>query len=267
MKYAIEKLLRHRKVFYSQNGEDGFLRFVLSRMPDKTGWCVEFGAWDGKSESNTHYFITQQGYHGIMIEADPRKYHLLCENMKPHGTICINSFVRPEGENSLDSNLSLTSCPKEFDLLSIDVDGDDYYIWQSLRKYRPRVVIIEINSRFKPGVRCTNKQTSPIVQNMPGSRISSMCGISGYKGTSISSMTDLAISKGYSLLANIKCNAIYVRSEYLNIFYDREVTPDEVFTYEDYHINELSFIEIRKLLWKKILEWRSRSLGRMFPAL
>ena len=69
---------------------------------------MEFGAWDGKSESNTYYFISQQNYHGVMIEADPFKYNLLCENMEAYGTICINAFVRPEGENKLDNILSLT---------------------------------------------------------------------------------------------------------------------------------------------------------------
>jgi len=57
-----------------------------------------------------------------------------------------------------------------------------------------------------------------------------MWGITGYTGTSISSMTELAIIKQYSLLANVHCNAIFVRREYLNLFHDREVTPDEVFT-------------------------------------
>ena len=112
MKDTVEKLLSHRKIFFSQQGEDGLLAFVLSKIPDKTGWCVEFGAWDGKSESNTYYFISQQSYHGVMIEADPLKYNLLCENMKAYDTICVNAFVRPEGENKLDNILSLTSYSK-----------------------------------------------------------------------------------------------------------------------------------------------------------
>jgi len=74
MKDTVKKLLRHRKRFFSRQGEDGLLAFVLSKIPDKTGWCVEFGAWDGKSESNTYYFISQQNYRGVMIEADPSKF-------------------------------------------------------------------------------------------------------------------------------------------------------------------------------------------------
>jgi hypothetical protein len=258
MKDTVEKLLSYRKRYFSKRGEDGLLAFVLSKIPDRTNWCVEFGAWDGKSESNTYYFISQQGYHGVMIEADPFKYDLLCENMKAHGTICINAFVRSEGENKLDNILSLTPVPKEFDLLSIDVDGDDYHIWKSLDAYQPKIVIIEINIRDKPGVRRINKPGRPIVRGDSGTNVSSMWGITGYTGTSLSSMTELAVSKHYSLLANVHCNAAFVRCEYLHLFHDREVTPDEVFTYEGHRLRELSFREMRSLGCRQIIERRSR---------
>jgi hypothetical protein len=267
MKDTIERLLSHRKTFFSQQGEDGLLAFVLSKIPDKTGWCVEFGAWDGKSESNTYYFISQHDYHGVMIEADPSKYNLLRENLKEHDTICFNAFVRPEGENKLDNILSLTPIPEQFDLLSIDVDGDDYHIWQSLDKYQPKVVIIEINIHDKPGVKRINKPGSPIARGNTGTSISSTWGITGYMGTSISSMTELAISKHYSLIANVHCNAIFVRREYLNLFHDREVTPDEVFTYEGYRISELCFDEIRSLGLRRIIKKTNRHLCRLFSPL
>lgn len=254
MKDTVERLLRHRKTFYSHQGEDGILDFILSKIPDKTGWCVELGAWDGKSESNTYYFISHLGYHGVMIEADILKYNLLQENLKAYDTICVNAFVRPEGENKLDNILSLTSIPKQFDLLSIDVDGDDYQIWQSLDKYQPTVVIIEINMRCKPGVKRINKTGSPMFICNTGTSTSSMWGAPGYMGTSISSVTELAIRKQYSLLANVHCNAIFVRSEYLNLFHDREVTPDEVFTYEGHSLSELSFGEMKSLGWKRIIK-------------
>jgi hypothetical protein len=264
MKDTVEELLSHRKTIFSQQGEDGLLAFALSQIPDKTGWCVECGAWDGKSESNTYYFISQQGYHGVMIEADPLKYRVLREHMEAYDTICVNVFVRPEGENRLDNILGLTPIPKEFDLLSIDVDGDDYHVWQSMVNYQPTVVIIEINND-KPGVKRINRPGSPVVRGTIGTSISSMWGITDYTGTSISSMTELAISKHYSLLANVSCNAIFVRRKYLSLFHDREVTPEEVFTYEGYRITELSFAEIRSLGWRRIIEKTSRRLCQLIP--
>lgn len=252
MQDSVERLLSHRRAFFSKEGEDGMLAYILSRIPDRTGWCVEFGAWDGISESNTHYLISHQGYRGVMIEADPLKYNRLCENMEGYGTICINAFVRPEGENRLDNILSHTTIPEQFDLLSIDVDGEDYHVWRSLERYQPKVVIIEINIHDKPGLERIHKPGAPIFQGTTGASNLSTIGIYGYSGTSITSMTELATRKGYSLLANVHCNAIYIKSEYLELFHDREVAPEEVFTYEEYGIRGLSIGEMKHLGWKRV---------------
>lgn len=270
MKDSVERLLGHRKAFFSKQGEDGLLAFILSQIPDKTGWCVEFGAWDGKSESNTYYFISEQNYHGVMIEVDPLKFRILKENTKALDAICINTYVRPDGKNKLDNILSRTPIPKEFDLLSIDVDGDDYHIWESLNNYSPKVVIIEINMHCKPYVKQINRARSLAFGGNTGTNNASMLGISRYTGTSISSMTELAISKKYSLLANVHCNAIFIKNEYLNLFHDRKVTPEEVFTYEGFRISELSFGEMRSLGWRRLigmtrLGYFSRAWGRLGP--
>jgi hypothetical protein len=253
VKDTVEALLRHRRKFFSREGEDGLLDYIMSRIPDPSGWCVEFGAWDGISESNTHYLIAQKDYRGVMIEADALKYRRLCENMSRYGTICLNAFVRPEGPCSLHSLLSQTPIPKDFDLLSIDVDGEDYYVWKHLEKYAPKLVIIEINLRDKPGIRRIHNTGAPIALGNARVNSPTSLGMSVYTGTSITSMTELANKKGYSLLANVHCNALYIRREYLNLFHDREVTPEEVFTYEEHGIGALNFRELLGLGWKRVL--------------
>lgn len=254
MKDSVEELLRHQRKFYSREGEDGLLAYVLRKLPSRTGWCVEFGAWDGKSESNTHYLISEMGYHGIMIEADPSKFKSLCENMKRYDTICINAFVRSQGPSSLDCILRQTPIPKDFDLLSIDVDGEDYQVWKHLANYEPKVVIVEINTRDKPGVMRVHNQASQVLKGKSGTSSLSTMGTYGYTGTSISAMTEMASKKGYSLLANVHCNAVYVKREFLHLFYEREVAPEEVFLYVEHGIRELSLKEMRHLGWRRILE-------------
>lgn len=59
-------------------------------------------------------------------------------------------FISAEGENRLDAILADTPVPREFDLLSIDVDGNDYWLWKSLTDYRPKIVVIEYNANFRP---------------------------------------------------------------------------------------------------------------------
>jgi len=182
-------ILKHRKNYYSQNGEDGVLEYILDKIQNKNKWCVEFGAWDGIHLSNTYHFISKLGYHGVLIEGVKGRYDILCANMEKFGSICINKFVNYEGLDTLDLILSETPIPIDFDLLSIDIDGNDYYVWEALNNYKPKVVIIEINIRNKPNQNIINKKDSSYRH--------------GVSGTSILPLTKLAEKKGYTLVANI----------------------------------------------------------------
>jgi hypothetical protein len=227
---SIKGLLSKRKASYSQSGEDGLLEFVLSQISQTDGWCVEFGAWDGMHLSNTFHLIKTKNYKAVLIEMDPDKYATLAKNMAPYHVTCINKMVGISGDGKLDAILSETEVPPAFDLLSIDIDGNDYHVWKSLTNYVPKVVIIEINYTDKPGVERINPPESPFLW--------------GVSGSSIQSMTDLAHSKGYSLIANIGCNAVYVRKEYLSVFHKAEPTPDQCFTYEGVPLSKLSAAEL-----------------------
>lgn len=237
MNPQVEKLLKHRKRYFSQNGEDGFLEFVLLKLPQRTNWCVEFGAWDGVHLSNTYYFIKEKGFRGVLIEGETDRYEILKKNMTPYGAICVNRFVDYQGNNTLDGILAETPIPTDFDLLSIDIDSVDYQVWQSLQNYHPKVVIIEINIRDKPTVDRVNKPGAPYVW--------------GESGSSIRSITEMASLKGYSLLANISCNAVYVKNEYLHLFLDKPVSPEEIFLYEGHSYRELTGAEKKHLGFSK----------------
>jgi hypothetical protein len=226
------------------------LEYGLLRLPQTGRWCVEFGAWDGKYLSNTYYFITRKGYKGVLIEMDPQRCVQLRNNMQPCKALCVNAAVGCQGDDRLDRILAATPIPVDFDLLSIDVDGDDYHIWQAFVEYTPKVVIIEINVRDKPGIDRVNVRGSPMVW--------------GVSGTSIKSMTALARSKGYSLIAHAGCNAINVRNEYRCLFHDAEVSPEDVFTYEGHSIGELTLAEMSRLgsHWPRVFR---RSLSIFIP--
>ena len=234
----MKRLLRsHRDRHYSQSGEDGILEFILSKIQNRDSWCVEFGALDGKHLSNTYHFITNVSYKGVMIEGDPTRYSQLEKNMANEGldVICINQFVGIDGENKLDAILAKTPTPINFDLLSIDIDGDDYYVWEQFSNFRPKVVIIEINFRDKPGVRKINISDSPYIW--------------GETGTSIDSMTELAEKKGYSLIAQVGSNAVYVDTAYYSLFFRKPIEPMELFSYEAHNLRELEKREILSYIY------------------
>ena len=186
----------YKKNVYSQNGEDGIIEEILKRLNITSGWVCEFGAWDGKHLSNTFHLVKNRGFNAVYIEGDSIKFKDLlvnanqCKNIKP-----INAFVEYNSKkNNLDSILSTTEIPKDFDVLSIDIDSFDYQIWKSLQLYLPKIVIIEINSYIHPDVKdhihTPNK----------------------FQGTSFKPMLELGIQKGYKFLLHTG-NMFFIRND------------------------------------------------------
>ena len=187
---------------FSQFGEDGIIKRIFEILPATNNWCVEFGAWDGKFLSNCCNLISNFEWNGVMIEANRRKFIELKKNYEGNSRVClINRFVSFEGENSLDNVLKNTPIPKDFDLLSIDIDGNDYYIWESIQEYSPKVVIIEFNPTIPSDLEFIQKRDNKINQ-----------------GSGILSINNLGRSKGYELIGTTTCNAIFVKKEYFELF-------------------------------------------------
>lgn len=187
-------LYDHRRNVTSQTGEDGVLKAIFDRIGVVSRWCVDIGAGDGLFISNTWRPINEDRWSATLIEADPSNFAVLKERYKDRPDVhCLNEFVTPE--NSLDKLLASTPIPKKFDLLSIDIDGMDYWMWHGLKEYSPRVVVIETN--------CTMDTDIDFVQHDPKLRF----------GTSSLAMVKLARSKGYELVAHLVSNCIFVKAE------------------------------------------------------
>lgn len=190
-------LLDHRRNVASQFGEDGILEKALELLDERDGWCVKFGAYDGLFWSNTRNLIVEHGYRAVLIEANRRRFQQLSELYRDHPEIVLlDRFITLEGPNSLDGLLTQTEIPRDFDLLSIDVDGNDYHLWDSLREHRPKLVIIEFNPTIPPELE--------VVQ--PADRQSD-------SGASLLALCNLGKSKGYELISATDANAIFVRRE------------------------------------------------------
>jgi len=113
-----------------QYGEDGIIEKVLDVISDNNKWCVEFGSWDGQHLSNTFNLINNKDYSTVLIEGNARRFQDLLKTYEGNGKVIpINAFVGFEKENGLDLLLEATEIPSDFDLLSIDIDGNDYHFW------------------------------------------------------------------------------------------------------------------------------------------
>lgn len=128
--------------YYAQSGEDQFLEPLL---PDK-GWFVDVGAWNGRHLSNTYLFM-EKGWNGLEIEKDPGRVL----EMKRFLPDRIYRLCLEIGGDNLDSIISMfPDIPQDLDLLSIDIDSYDFYVWKNLQLYRPKFVIIEVGSATSP---------------------------------------------------------------------------------------------------------------------
>jgi len=229
----------YRKNIASQFGEDGILEHVFHLIGTKNKWCVEFGAHNGKTNSNTWHLLNNRGWSGVLIESDDRRYKICKATHAKNKAVVINKFVNFKGPNSLDNILKTTKIPKDFDLLSIDIDGNDYHIWGSLRKYKPRVVIIEFNDSIPSDVEFIQEKNMDVQQ-----------------GTSVLSIVKLARKKGYELAYAHRGNAVFVRRE---IFPALGISDNGLETLYTDHDHETRIFQLydgtlvtignRKLLW------------------
>jgi len=131
-------LTQFQKNINSQFGEDGIIEEILNRISQASmldSWCVEFGAWDGLHLSNTCNLIKNKSYKAVLIEGDVKKHRDLCKNFPSQDVIKICRFVTFDGDSTLDRILQNTPIPCNFDFLSIDIDGCDYFIFESLEIY------------------------------------------------------------------------------------------------------------------------------------
>jgi hypothetical protein len=234
-------LLNFRDTKHSLDGEAGILEHVLSRLPDVNRWVIEFGACDGLQFSNSAYLITDAGYSAILIEPDENQFAMLAENMRPYPKVsCLKAFVGIEGDQRLDAYLVQTAAPDNPDLMIIDIDNNDYHIFKAIEFYLPKVLMIEINSTLLPDQEKIADFNAPFVF--------------GKHGSSILSMTKLAEDKGFRLICNVSCNAIYVQEKYYGLFFSQPLTPADFYTYEGIYgkrfWRELSFSQ----KWRKLVE-------------
>lgn len=231
----MEKRLDSFKInVHSQNGEDGVIAELIRRIGlvvDKDFWCVEFGAWDGVHLSNTFSLVEANSATAVMIEGDREKFGILKATAEKYPSIIpVEGFVTgnqvPEESpvtdlftgtfghdkmTTLDRLLSTTPCPKEYDLLSIDIDSYDLEVWEAHRSFKPKIVVIEINSSLEPGV----------LQWHGGEN----------DGNSFSSTLAVAKTKGYTLVCHTG-NMIFVQDElaYLVELDELDITfPERLF--------------------------------------
>lgn len=181
----------------TQLGQYGIIKSIFEKIDTTNKYYVEFGAKNGTTLSNTFDLRTKDNWEGLLLEGEST--HNPSINL--HG----DTWVTKDNINTLFKKHDV---PPVFDLLSIDIDSNDYWVWKAL-EYNPRIVIIETN----PGI--SNKYPVTIQENQQ--QVSK-----GYFGANLHAFYDLAQSKGYELVTTLRWDAFFIIKEE---FYKLGISP------------------------------------------
>ena len=190
------RLAEHAKRVYSQGGEDGVLQEIFARIGTVENYFVEFGAWDGVHLSNTAHLRLDHGWRGLLLEGSDRA----------DGELVKREYVHA---GNIEALFRKYDVPREFDLLSIDIDGNDYWVWKAIESYAPRVVVLEYNVFFLGEMAKTIAYDETHVWDKEGFHL--------YHGASLAAYEKLGRRKGYALVhTEPYCpNAIFLRRDLL----------------------------------------------------
>jgi hypothetical protein len=190
--------------FFSQHEEDGRLIGIFLEIGVARRSFVEIGIQDGL-ECNTACFAFHFGWRGVLLEGDPGYARKARENFAgvPGVTVKESFVTRENAQRVLDE----AGADREPDLFSLDIDGNDYWIWEALGDFRPRVVAIEYNNFFGAERAVTIPYRAEFQHRARHPR--------GYMGASLAALRKLAARKGYALAGGCACNAFFVRREAL----------------------------------------------------
>jgi hypothetical protein len=213
------------KVF-SQWGEDGIIQYLIREICPKSNIFVEFGV-ENYQESNTRFLLVNNNWAGLIIDGNAE--HIACIRNQPiywqRNLKAAHEFITAENVNNI---FKVNGISGEIGLLSVDVDGNDYWIWKVIDCVSPAIVICEYNFRFGPDRAVT-------VPYDPGFVRSEAHHSMIYYGASLKALTILAKQKGYVLVGcnSAGNNAFFVRKD-LNSDTIREVSVEAGFVQGKY---------------------------------
>jgi hypothetical protein len=193
---------------FSQFGEDGIIQFLIQRVAIDNSVFVELGVAD-YSESNTRFLLVHDNWRGLVVDSGQAVHRFLRSSDLSwrHDLQAVSAFIDRDNVNELIRTAGIEG---DIGLLSIDLDGNDYWILETIDAVSPRILVTEYNSTFGAGVAVTVPYDAGFVREQK--HWSAL-----YWGASLAAITKLAGEKGYALVGGNRAgnNAFYVRRDVL----------------------------------------------------
>lgn len=207
---------------YSQWGEDGIIDHLVTRVaiPPHSRSFVEFGV-ENYTEANTIFLLKHRHWRGLVIDGSKENIDTIKRSTEywRYDLRAEASFITRDNINSIISKNGLQG---ELGLLSVDIDGNDYWVWESIDCVNPCIVVAEYNSLFGPTAKLSTPYQPDFVRSIANPT-------NMYYGASIAALDHLAKSKGYSLVAGNSAgnNVFFVRDDLLDTL--EKLTPQEAY--------------------------------------
>ncbi|MDT8375600.1 MAG: hypothetical protein RQ867_02550 [Mariprofundaceae bacterium] len=193
---------------FSQFGEDGIIQYLIRHVAIENHTFVEFGA-SNYLESNTRFLLINNNWSGLVIDGDPENVAMIKSDpiYWRHNLKAECSFITRDNINGL---LESNGISGDIGLLSIDIDGNDYWVWKAITAISPRIVVLEYNSRFGSDRAATIPYDENFIRHQAHHSLL-------YYGASLKALVNLSRQKGYSFVGcnSNGVNAFFVRSDLL----------------------------------------------------
>lgn len=254
---------------FSQWGEDGIIQYLLGKVPVDNQVFIEFGVED-YSESNTRFLLVNDNWRGLIIDAGKAHQRFLSDRGLDwrHTIDAISSFITRENIDRLISSAGLAG---DIGLLSVDIDGNDYWVLEAIESVSPRILVVEYNSIFGPELQVTVPYRSDFQRTR--AHRSNL-----YYGASLAAICALAERKGYVFVGSnsVGSNAFFVRKDLAGAL--RALSPAEGYAASRFresrgadgrltlvtsHAERLKIIAHLDLI--ELLSGRRRKIAELFP--
>jgi len=203
------KIIDYEFQVFSQWGEDGIISYLVNNLDIENNFFIEFGV-ENYLESNTRFLLKKFNWSGLVIDSSQKNIDYIKKD-KIYWQYDIKALCEFITRENIDKIILENISKKNIGLLSIDIDGNDYWVWKAITSIDPSVVVIEYNSILGN----TKNFTIPYSKNFERSKahFSNL-----YYGASLPALVKLGKDKGYSLVTcnSAGNNAFFVKTNLLN---------------------------------------------------
>ena len=192
---------------FSQWGEDGIIAWLVDQLDGIPCSFVEFGVGDYQ-ESNTRYLLQSRNWQGLIIDGLKKNINFI-RNQEYYWRNDLTAICAFIDRNNINSLLLENGFKGEVGLLSIDIDGNDFWVWQAIEVVSPVIVVCEYNAVLGDKISLSVPYKSDFQRTVE--HYSNL-----YFGASIRAMIQLGLDKGYTFIGTTSsgCNAFFIRNDY-----------------------------------------------------